>query len=161
MFLTLDIENYNKNQLHFFSPINNTIISNSIFTKILYKTMCCTMNGVYCIFPVENLIIDKNYNKCICHFKINQDIIEKINNIENDILLNYTSPFINLNKITCRKLNEKIKHNKFINFSFISNNYQKPSNNKIILKISGVWETEESYGITYKFILPNNIVNLG
>jgi hypothetical protein len=64
-----------------------------------------------------------------------QDVMSKIYTIEKNILTMYNSPKIMISLIHTNLIYNKFQH--------------KP---KLILKISGIWENETSYGLAYKFI---------
>jgi hypothetical protein len=64
-----------------------------------------------------------------------KDIMSKIYNIERNILTMYNSSKIMISLIHTNLVYTKIQY--------------KP---KLILKISGIWENETSYGLAYKFI---------
>ena len=54
-------------------------------------------------------------------------------------------------KIPQFKINEQIKNG---NLKIFSDTGNKPTCS-LILKISGIWETQNNYGLTYKFIKTN------
>ena len=70
------------------------------------------------------------------------EIIEKVKQIEIDILKK-----IPTNKIPQFKINEQLRNG---NVKIIADKIDKVNN--LLLKISGIWETETEYGITYKFM---------
>ena len=123
MLLIEHIESYNKQFLFLLPPVKNNLIMNSIFTRIIYSPPMISFNGLYLSIPF---------------FEDNQLFIQKLHEIENDILSVYTCS-------TTKKKNLQIKQ--FISYK-ISN-----ITNKVILKISGIWESETSFGLAYKLIL--------
>ena len=55
----------------------------------------------------------------------------------------------------CFKVAEQIKNN---NIKLFLDNEELDANKMLfILKISGIWETESQYGVTYKFIKTNHL----
>jgi hypothetical protein len=178
-YLSLDIDNYNFNNVSFFNPINNAIIENSIFTKILYSTPFFICNNIFINISNECVIYEEKNGKNMYSFIISDAIAEKIYNIEQDLLNKYnnnSTHFQDKFNFSNRKykqplitINNRIKNNTIKIF------YNPPANNEttnvcniyspnilpsaintkatIILKISGVWENENFYGITFKFIL--------
>ncbi len=123
MLLIEHIESYNKQFLFLLPPVKNNLIMNSIFTRIIYSPPMISFNGLYLSIPF---------------FEDNQLFIQKLHEIENDILSVYTCS-------STKKKNLQIKQ--FISYK-ISN-----ITNKVILKISGIWESETSFGLAYKLIL--------
>ena len=110
MLLIEHIESYNKQFLFLLPPVKNNLIMNSIFTRIIYSPPMISFNGLYLSIP----------------FSENQSFIQKLHEIENDILSVYTC-----------------SSNKKKNLQFKQLISYKISNitNKVILKISGIWES--------------------
>ena len=75
-------------------------------------------------------------------------------NIENEILDKFlvTNEYLK-NKEKTHELNNLLYKQ---NFKLYTNNIDNHLKNEFILKISGFWETQKKYGLTYKFI---DIVN--
>ena len=178
-----ELDKYDEHCIYFCDPIKNNIINDGNFIRILYSKSYVIFNGIYLYFSLNIQSVEKYYNKLKCNFIINQHInfIEKIKMIEENILKK-----INLNKIPQYKLFEQFKNgnvkifNDFdrrknqlgqvINENF-SGSINSNSNSHIktgkeilewngvtdfILKISGVWENELYYGLTFKFIKSND-----
>jgi hypothetical protein len=75
------------------------------------------------------------------------DLITQLHQIEERLLMK-----INIkNKIPQMKIHDQIKNGNIK--LFIDNiQYDKTAKNIFILKISGIWETETHFGLTYKFL---------
>ena len=74
-----------------------------------------------------------------------KDIIHRLLMLEDCILKK-----VNIrNKVAVHKLAEQLKNG---NIKFFSDSLEKIDTSNYVLKISGVWETTENYGITYKFL---------
>ena len=142
------IEQYNDNYLFFCEPIKNNIMNEGVFIRILYSSDLIIFNGIYLSIDLNEITCDKYYNKYKCYFNINsnKDIITKIQFIEENILKKYNS-----NKKPLFRIYEQLSSGHIKLFNYIENN----NNNLFILKISGIWETNDNYGITYKFIKIN------
>jgi hypothetical protein len=144
------IDQYNENYVSFCEPIKNTIINDSTFIRILYSTSILTLNGIYLLIPFNNnIIIEKQFNKYKYSFNINNytELIEKIKIIEENILKKIDI----YDKTPQFKIYEQfISGNIKIFFDYYSNS--SSSNNLFILKISGIWENQSNYGLTFKFI---------
>ena len=142
------IEQYNNNNLFFCEPIKNNIMNNGNFIRILYSTPNMILNGVYLLVNLYVVYCEKYYNKYKCSFNISnhKDIIDNIKFIEEEILKKYKS-----NKIPSFKIYEQIKSGYIKVFTDIGNKQQC----SFILKISGIWETQQNFGLTYKFIKIN------
>ena len=150
MNLVKSIEQYNHNNVIFCDPIKNNIMNDGHFIRILYSTDVMTLNGVYLLINLSDIICEKYYNKFKCTFNVfnHKEIIENLKLIEEDLLKKYKT-----DKIPSYKIYEQIKCGYIKIYSDIDNN----SNTSFILKISGIWETQTNYGITYKFLKINNL----
>ena len=140
------IDQYNKDFIYFCDPIKNNIMADGTFIRILYSNEIFVMNGIYLMIPFQNVFIEKYYNKYRCNFDIHshKELIEKIKWIEESIL----KKMKNKNKIHVFKIYEQMRNGNIKVFS----DSQENIHNAFILKISGIWETDINYGVTYKFL---------
>lgn len=154
MNLVKNINQYDDSYIIFCDPIKNNIMSDGNFIRILYSTNNFTLNGIYLFITLKDIICEKYYNKYKCIFNINnhKDLIEQIKSIEENILNKLEYVFYN--KFPQSKIYEQFK-NGYIKFF---QEIQNKSNASFILKISGVWELNSSFGLTYKFININEKV---
>ncbi len=118
------------------------------FIRILYSTNLMVLNGIYLLIKLNDITCEKYYNKYKCTFNVynHKDIIESLKLIEEEIIKKYKT-----NKIPSYKIYEQIKCGQIKLFSDINN----LNSQTFILKISGIWETQTNYGLTYKFIRTN------
>ena len=140
------IEQYNEDYVYFCEPIKNNIMSDGEFIRIIYSTPLFVLNGIYLVININHTNIDKYYNKFKCTFDANQykDTINSIRIIEEGLLKK-----VNIyGKISQHKIYEQLKNGNIKVFSESSDKI----NNTFLLKIAGIWETENEYGLTYKFI---------
>ena len=145
MFLIENIEQFNKNNIFFCESIKNNIIQNGNFIRILYSNDKFILNGIYLHINFNNILVEKYFNKYKCIFEMynHQNLIQTIRNIEECILKR-----INIvNKTPTYKIYDLISTG---NIKIFSENIDK-INNTFLLKISGIWEDDLNYGVTYKF----------
>ena len=147
MNLTIDIDEFNDNNIIFMEPVKNTVMDDSNFIRILYSNSLFTLSGIFIKIKLNLINMDKYFNKFKCSFEIskNKYIIDNLSLIESKILEK-----ININKkIPCKKIQEQLNSGNIKLFTeMISNTIPE----LFIIKISGIWETEFEYGITYKFM---------
>jgi len=147
MNLVKTIEQYDENCIYFCDPIKNNVMNDGSFIRIIYSTPLCVFNGINLFLILNDVVIDKYYNKYKCNFIQNNHsyLINNIKSIEETLLKN-----INIkNKIPQYKIYEQLKNG---NIKIFSEILEKSNNdNMFMLKISGIWETDYQYGITYKF----------
>lgn len=154
MNIIIDINDFNTDNIFFQDSIKNTVISDSKFIRTIYSNDLFTINIIFIKFIINIQSHEKLYNKYKCIFDVNNNlnIIEKLIDIENNIMNKYY-----LNKEKEFKITKQLLSG---NFKFFINNNDNTNiinndNNNIILKISGIWETNNNYGLTYKFITSN------
>lgn len=145
MNLVKQINQYDNKCIFFCEPIKNNIMNEGTFIKILYSNENITLNGIYLLIDICDIVCEKYYNKYKCSFNIlnNKDIINNLKLIEEEILKKY-----NTIKTPCYKIYEQMKCGYIKMYSIIG----IKQTSSFILKISGIWETPQNYGLTYKFI---------
>uniref|UniRef100_A0A6C0EP88 Uncharacterized protein n=1 Tax=viral metagenome TaxID=1070528 RepID=A0A6C0EP88_9ZZZZ len=144
------IDQYDCRNIYFCDPIKNNIMNEGNFIRIIYSTQDVALNGVYLLITLTDLVCEKYYNKYKCTFNVNnhRELIENIRIIEEDILKKIEIK----NKCPLFKIYEQLSNGNIKIFNEITTRH----NNSFILKISGIWETQNNYGVTYKFIKINN-----
>jgi Zn-dependent M16 (insulinase) family peptidase len=143
------IDQYNKNNIFFCEPIKNNVMNEGNFIRIIYSTHNVTLNGIYLLVTLNDITCDKYYTKYRCNFNVihHKEIIDNLKIIEEE-LLKKTEIF---DKTPQFKIYEQLKNGNLKIFSDVGNK----SLCSFILKISGIWETQNNFGLTYKFIKIN------
>ena len=140
-----DLYNFDIKNIFIMPPIKNTLISHGLFHKLLYSNNLFTSNGLY-------IKIDYNDTKYLngrLHYNIDTNVstIDTIESIEKYIL----GKINNNNKKIYQKISDQ----------FRSGNIKLNNNvSSVILKISGLWENDNSIGISYKILSFNNSIDL-
>ena len=147
MNLVKSINQYNEDNIYFCEPIKNNVMNEGKFIRILYSTHNLVLNGIYLLVHINDITCDKYYNKYKCNFNTlhNKDIIDNIKTIEENILRK-----IEIKKIPQLKIYEQLRNGNIKLFNEVNKSFCS-----FILKISGIWETQFNYGLTYKFIKIN------
>jgi hypothetical protein len=115
---------------------------NGDFIRMIYSTKHVTMNSIYLKLPFTILGVSKYYNKCKYDIELTAEV-EKIKAIEIDIL----------QKINTRGKRPQYNIYESIQKKCIKNVCEYKEDSKtLVLKMSGIWETEDECGITYKFV---------
>jgi len=143
------IDQYNHRYIYFCEPIKNNVMNEGTFIRIIYSSPNFILNGIYLLIQFNDITCEKYYNKYKCNFNSIQhkELIDSLKVIEENIL----NKFDFTNKLPQYKIYDQIKNGNIKIFNEINKN-----NCSFILKISGVWETQTNYGLTYKFIKINN-----
>lgn len=159
MNIAIDITNFSINSVYYGESIKNAIIDNGKFMRIFYSNDIMTLNGVYIKFDYDfKKMGGEEIERVLNMIKtVETNILDKIN-IPNknkvikisDYLMNSHTNYIatsnHTNSITNANANANANATATINLSKIHNL------NKMLLKISGIWETANDVGVTFKFI---------
>ena len=145
MNVALDMNEFNINNVFYQKPINNTVMEDSNFIRILYSDELITINGIFIKINLKIESIDAYYNKyrCVYQENLNREVINYIKNLETMILHNYKS-----SKKPAYKIKEQLDT---MSIKIFTETNVRKVPTEFILKISGLWETTTEYGITYKF----------
>lgn len=151
MNLIKTIDQYNEDCVYFCEPIKNTIMNEGNFIRIIYSNPYFMLNGIYLSIDIHKMTIEKYYNKFKCKFDVNEckHIIEQLKIIEDGILNK-----IDIRDKICQKnIYDQFKSGQLKIFSeTMDTNNTIITNTSFLLKISGVWETDLYYGLTFKLI---------
>ena len=141
--IALQLEQYNNNNTFLCEPIENTVIANSDYIKLIYSDNNIVMNGIALYFNMKVLSLHKQYVKYNFSFnyKDNKYWIEKIRTIEKDILDKIPNQ-----KVRIYKISDLLNYGKLRIFS-----EKQDISNNFVLIISGIWENTNSVGLTFKF----------
>jgi hypothetical protein len=146
MNIVKNIDQYNEKYIYFCEPIKNNIMNNGNFIRIIYSNEIFILNGINLFLKLSDVFYEKYYNKFKCSFNLitHAKLIDDIKCIEEDLLQR-----VNIfTKIPQFKICEQLKNG---NIKLFLENGENLTNGDFMLKISGVWETDTQYGLTYKF----------
>jgi len=148
MNLALNKEDFSINHVYFSDPIKNSIIENSNFVRIIYSNSLMSINGIYIKIDFESIYKLNDFTKQKINFNVsdNQKIINYLKLVEVDILEKFNIK----TKHKVYKLNEQMMS------GYIKHAIDNKYTNHFILKISGIWESEKEYGLTFKFVEINH-----
>ena len=127
MYIGLNIRDYNIKNIFYSEQTKNTVIENSFFSRIFYSTENINLNG--CFFTID-----------LDEFNDNNILIKLLDKIENEILSLYKNTGVKYLKFKDSIVNQLINKN------------GKNKNKKIVVKISGIWDNYNTYGLTFKVI---------
>lgn len=152
MILIINTNQYDENNIYFGEKSVNNIISNSYFYNIIYTNHLFTIHHLYIKFTLQDIFIEKYFNKFKISFKnnnnINQETIYNLKHIENSILTTFNN---NITKVT--NLQEQLDNNtlKCVSKNNIITNYHSSLN--FAIKISGIWKNYSEIGLIYKIMI--------
>jgi|TARA_Y100000389_G_C17338408_1_gene451926 hypothetical protein len=150
MNIVLTHNQFNSNNIYFNEPIQNTVMDNSRFIKLIYSNENIMLNGIFLLLNIKIINKETYFKKIKISYdisnSINKEILMNIYNIENNILLKYKST-----KKPRSILYETLNSGVIKIFPNIDKDINN-SNSSFILKISGIWEDDKEYGLTYKIL---------
>jgi hypothetical protein len=155
MNIILDTNNFDIENVQLLDKKNN-IITEGNFIKIIYSNSHFTMSGVYLYFPIQLNNIKNNIG--YFNYNENKKTIDKIIDIETSILNIYlgdTQSEYKKMSIGVHLKNGTIKLNT-MDFSKNSHRIDLRFNSidikkcEFIVKLSGIWENQNTVGITHK-----------
>ena len=153
MNISTDINKVALWNIYFLEKKKNMVMEGN-FTKLIYSNDYFIMNGLYIVFPIEIINFEKNMNKTIIKFNpyLNQNIniVHEFAKLEQRIIEQYK----NSNNYKLRSANNLSRqlYSGTMKLYREFNSNEVKTNIRYIMKISGVWETYEEVGITYKLI---------
>jgi hypothetical protein len=148
MNVVLLYNHFNDVHVYFDEPIQNIIMNNSKFTKITYSNEHVMLSGIYLSLPIKYTKIEDHYKKMKITYDIksNKELLQGIYDIESTVLNKYSNNYKTQKKV----IYDTLKTGTIKFFPTETNN--SLNNKNFILKISGIWENETEYGVTYKIM---------
>ena len=155
MNIVIDIDEFNKEYVFLQEPVKNNIIDDSKFIRLIYSNNIFALNTVYIVFKLQIIQIENYFNKhkFIFNVKQNTKTINQMKTIEETIL---DKIFIN-NKKPVFRLYDQLNSGNIKLFPDSLKLHKPNSDNEFIIKISGIWDNEYEYVITYKFVDMNYV----
>lgn len=154
MNIVFDSNDFKIENLYFLEKKKNVVID-GFFSKMVYSDECFTMNGLFFLLPLVcncdgTIFQNKQCIQFQSHLPANLLCITKLSEIENGII-NYYKKINSIKKRNNLVLTNQL-YNGFFKIYKENNASKNARNKKFMLKISGLWETREEVGITYKFM---------
>jgi hypothetical protein len=129
MNIILNDDDYSINNVYFTECTNDVLNINEIYYKILYSNNIITLNGIYILLNINNFNSKTAINNYLHNIEI--DILNKINSKEFTYIYKLVDSF-----------------NRFYNKNIVLDNTE----NKYILKIFGIYESNNEYYLNFKFL---------
>lgn len=150
--LALQLENYDPNYLYCLESKAN-LIMNGNFTKINYTHPHFTMNGLFFLVPISTSFVDySSENTNFIRFDpgspCNKAVIDSVVKLEHDVLTYYTALF-SCTKTASLSMTKQLSKGKL---KINGESAIQKTANVIVLKISGIWENEFEFGITFRWM---------
>jgi hypothetical protein len=145
----------NLNHLHFSEPVQNAVINDSYFIRMIFSDNDVSLMGLMLPMYFNSVTVFKSFNKNIIIYDLHshRNMISKICDLEFSILEKY-----NIFLKSCNKKQKNPVYNLTVqlrscNIKLFDDIDKHLNDCNIVLKISGMWENNAEIGITFKFIL--------
>jgi hypothetical protein len=144
--------NIDYNNIYYSQPVKNNLIDYGSFIHIGYSDAIVNLNGIYSSVKMKITTCKKYFNKLIVtyNYEENANVINEILSLEKYILTKIDKKaYIPVFKLSEQLLSGDIRvYNRyaFEGCSFVKDEIE------IMLKISGIWINDYSYGLTFKYL---------
>ena len=140
----MPLTDYHPRNVFLCDTVPNTVMADSTFTRILFSNESITLVGLHLQLHVEGARDEQYYQKTRTVFDVstNAGVISFVERIESNIL-----DMIGVNKKRVTKLADQLRHGILRSATHACWSSTGPN---FVLKITGVWETDGEYGVTYK-----------
>jgi hypothetical protein len=148
MNVVLREDQYNIANIYYSEAIQNIIMENSSFIKLIYSNHNIMTTGLFLLVALKNTTKELYFKKIKITYDINANLtlLNRLYEIETEILEKYNS-----NKKQKKIIYDTLSGGSIKIFPNSDEDIVKV-NNSFILKISGIWENETEYGLTYKLL---------
>lgn len=155
MNFTINLQDFDLKNVYYLEPQKN-VIMDGWFTRLNFASPYFTMNSLFFVIPItikqmsgDTIKFDPNLPNNLVHFK-------KLVNIESQLLNMYSK--LKLCNFKHNLLLAKQVYNGYIKVHIDDNIHIHDNNEKtIVVKISGVWHSNNEIGIAYKLFLSEAI----
>lgn len=152
-------DKFKPSHLHFGPIVKNNDYDGN-FSRIIYSTKDITFNGVGIIVDLNDTTHEVHYKKIFIRFDpdsaTNLNVVHQLQTIETEILEKYVGQVVREPRCCVHSLAENLKNGCIKAYANDASNddpgHKSSSSRHVMLKICGVWETQEECGILHKFI---------
>jgi len=138
-----NINDIDYKKLFFYKRVINKISHYNYFYKIIYDVNIFTLNCLIINVDIDSYSVIEENNKFRINIQINEKFLESIKEFEKNVLTN-----ININK---QNIYSCYKYLLFNKSTYIMD--KMPTKINLVIRISGLWETDTSIGLTTKIYI--------
>ena len=138
-----NINDIDYKKIFFYKRVVNKISHYNYFYKIIYDVNIFTLNCLIINVDIDSYTVIEENNKFRINIQINEKFLESIKEFEKNILTN-----INIHKQNIYSCHKYLLFNKS---TYIMD--KMPTKINLVIRISGLWETDTSIGLTTKIYI--------
>lgn len=155
-YLALDISQVSVDNIVYCDTKRNAVFEGGHFTKFIYSDSSMIMNTLYVYLPIDieyPLLISEPSGILQLMFSPteNANLIHTMSQLEHKLLVHYMSYFGITNKNKTYSVTSFLQKG-VIKVVTSANHHVFSSHVKLLMKISGIWETQNAIGLTYKIM---------
>ena len=150
MYLVLEANQVRPEHILTQTPVRNTVMPDSNFIRIVYSDGVMALNGIHVRARLHTQRIEQYFNKYRCTIDLAKSAreIQNISSLE-QMVLNQSGIH---GKRQVKRITEQLQQGNFKLFTEPSRGSHSNKGPVFVLKMSGIWETPEEYGVTHKFM---------
>ena len=150
MYLVLEPGQIKSEYILTHAPIKNTVMEDSDFIRLIYSDGVMALNGLHVRARLFTSRVEQYFNKYKCTIDVHRSdtAIKELSRLE-DAVLRQSGV---INKTPVRRIANQLRLGSFKLFSDDHGRSGCSRQSIYVLKMSGVWETAEQYGVTHKFM---------
>ena len=150
MKLALNIRDFNIDHVFFHSKIRNNVMDGD-FNRIYYSDEISNFNGIMTLFKLNNVVCTKYFSKNkLTYSTTDRDNINTVNLLKS-IEFQILEKFNGFCKKPVYHITDQLKNNYIKFLGEESNDTKKYPELYFKLKISGIWENSQEFGLTFRF----------
>jgi hypothetical protein len=156
--------------LHYEPAVQNNDVADSKFSRIIYSTKHISLNGIGIALDPVGVRYEQHYNKIFASFDpalpANKFIVAQLHLIERKIINKYVDSVLEATRRCIYSLTDQLNSGCIKAYTaadsgsggaahssaFKDSDSLSHKRNTLMIKICGVWETNDECGITCKFI---------
>ena len=138
MIISLKVDEFNENNVIINEKIKNKVLNSSDFYRIIYSDEFCSTSGIFIIFNLKDISLEKYFNKIKCLIPERVDNNNTINhyNIEKIVMDKYNN-YTTIKPVY--RISEQLQQNFIKLYGNEKVDLKKHANLNFLLKISGIW----------------------
>ena len=150
MYLVLDANQITPEHILTQAAVRNTVMPDSNFIRIVYSDGVMALNGIHVRARLRVRRIEQYFNKYRCTIDLDKSAreIQTISSLEQMVLDQAGVQ----GKRPVKRITEQLQQGYFKLFTEPARGVPRDDGPVFVLKMSGIWETSEEFGVTHKFM---------
>lgn len=150
MYLVLEPDQVRAQYILTHPPVRNTVMPDSDFIRLVYSDSVVALNGLHVLVRLYPQRIEQYFNKYRCTLDMGKSAreVQTISSLEQMVLDQAGVR----GKTPVKRITEQLQQGHFKLFAEPTKSRRTGRPPVFVLKMSGIWETADEYGVTHKFM---------